>query len=144
LIEEFRAARNTYAQSVKYARTQHWEEWIENTDKFSMWIVNKFVTAAPSDGGSARIPTLKVKDQNGTVREVADNAGKSKALYDSFFYPPPEDPGIDEDYAYPRPKFDFIPITDAQVKRAIRKLKCIRPPGRMVFPTQYLHTALTY
>jgi hypothetical protein len=88
IIEEFRAARNTYAQSVRDTRTQHWEEWIESTDKFSMWIVNKFVTAPPTDGGSARIPTLRVKDQNGVVREVADNAGKSEALYNSFFYPP--------------------------------------------------------
>ena len=94
-----------------------------------MWIVIKFVTAAPTDGGSARIPTLKVKDPNGTIWEVADNAGKSKALYDSFFYPPPADAGIDPDFTYPPAKFKFKPISDAQVLRAIKKLKPYKAPG---------------
>jgi hypothetical protein len=129
IIEEFRVARNTYAQSVKEARSQHWEEWVESADHFSMWIVNKFVTASPSDGGSARIPTLKVKNADGSLREVADNAGKSKALYDSFFYPPPDETDIDPDFDYPPPKFQFRHISDAQILRAIKKLKPYKAPG---------------
>ena len=46
LIDEFRAARNVYVQSVKDTRTQHWEDWIETTDRFSMWVMNKFVNAS--------------------------------------------------------------------------------------------------
>lgn len=72
-----------------------------------MWVVNKFVNASPSDGGSARIPTLKVKNPDGSSQEVADNVGKSKALYNSFFYPPPADMGIDPNFVYPPPKFQF-------------------------------------
>jgi len=105
-------AHNTYVQHVEDARQQHWEDWIESTDQFSMWIVNKFVTASPSDSGSARIPTLKVKTGDDEVREVADNTGKSRALYNSFFYPPPDDPGIDPNYTYPPLKFQFHIISD--------------------------------
>jgi hypothetical protein len=65
IMEEYRQARNIYVQNVKSARQHHWEDWVESTDRFSMWIVNKYVTAAPSDGGSARIPTLKVKQNDG-------------------------------------------------------------------------------
>jgi hypothetical protein len=97
------------------ARKQHWEDWVESMDHFTMWIINKFVTAAPSDGGSARIPTLKVKGADGSIKEVADNAGKSQALYDSFFFPPPEDDGLNLNFIYPPPKFQFCPISDMQI-----------------------------
>lgn len=129
VIEEYQTAHNLYIQSVKDARTQHWEEWIKSMDQFSMWILDKFVMASPTDGGSAKIPTLKVKHPDGTTREVADNVGKSKALYDSFFYPPLDDPGIDPNYAYPPPKFPFRLVSDAQVCRAIKKLKPYKAPG---------------
>jgi len=129
IIDEFKQARNIYVQNVKDARKQHWEDWVESTDRFTMWIINKFVTAAPSDGGSARIPTLKVKGADGSVKEVADNAGKSQALYNSFFFPPPEDDGLDPNFIYPPPKFQFHSISDAQILRAIRKLKPYKAPG---------------
>jgi hypothetical protein len=129
LVEEYRQARNTYVQRVKDARTQHWEEWMEATDQFSMWVVNKYVNAPPSNGGSARIPTLKVKNLDGTTREVADNTGKSKVLYNCFFYPSPLDVGVPLDFAYPLPKFQFRNITDAQVFRAIKRLKPYKAPG---------------
>ena len=67
IIEEFHTAHNTYVQSVKDARRQHWEEWIDSTNQLSMWVINKFVSAAPSDGGSTRIPTLKVKNPDGSI-----------------------------------------------------------------------------
>jgi len=44
--------------------------------------------APATDGGSTRIPTLRVKNQNRAFWEVVDNTGKSEALYNSFFYPP--------------------------------------------------------
>jgi hypothetical protein len=49
-----------------------------------MRVVNKFVNAFPSYGSSGRIPTLKVKNPDGSSSEVADNAGKSKVLYNSL------------------------------------------------------------
>ena len=129
IIEEFRTAHNTYVQSVKDTRQQHWEEWIDSTNQLSMWVVNKFVSAAPLDGDSTRIPTLKVKNPDRSIREIADNEGKSKALYDSFFYPPLENPGIDPDVTYPPPKFRFRRISDEQIHRAIKKLKPYKALG---------------
>ena len=70
-----------------------------------------------------------MKKPDGSFDEVADNAGKSKALYDSFFYPPPADAGIDPNFKYPPPKFQFHNISDAQVLRAIKKLKSYKAPG---------------
>jgi hypothetical protein len=108
-----------------------------------MWTVNNFVSASPSDGGSTRIPTLKVKSPDESTREVADNEGKSKALCDSFFYPPPDDPGIDPDFIYPPPKFRFRKISDKQIHRAIKKLKPYKAWGQTVFLTRSLLIVLT-
>lgn len=55
--------------------------------------------------------------------------GESKAFYDSFFYPPPDDPGINPNYAYPPLKFPLKLVSDAQVCRAIKKLKLYKAPG---------------
>lgn len=94
-----------------------------------LYVINKFVTAAPSDGGSTRVPTLKVKQVNGSEVEIADNKGKSKALYNAFFYPPPAAIDIDPNFAYPPPKEHFRNVTDEQIHHAIKKLKPYLAPG---------------
>jgi len=66
-----------------------------------LYFINKFVTVAPSDGDSTRVPTLKVKQDNGSPIKIADNKGMSKALYDAFFYPPPEENNINPGFVYP-------------------------------------------
>ena len=98
-------------------------------DQLSMWIINKCVTASPSDGGSARIPTLKVKTADGETQVVANNEGKSKALYNSFFYPPLDDPGIDPNHVYHLPRFQPHNISNKQIHHAIKKLKPYEAPG---------------
>jgi hypothetical protein len=140
--EEFRRARNDYGQHLRDARRDHWEDWVEATDAMSLWTVNKFVMAAPFDGGSSRIPTLKVKQADDTIREVRDNEAKSKALHDSFFYPPPQDSGINPDFEYPPPKTEFHHVTDDQIHRAIGKLKLYKAPGpNQISNSVYTHCA---
>jgi hypothetical protein len=89
----------------------------------SLWTVNSFISAAPSDGGSTCILTLRVKWDNGSFTEVRDNTGMSKALHSAYFYPPPENDGIDPDFVYPPLKAEFSDITDEQIHHTIRKLK---------------------
>ncbi|KIM85957.1 hypothetical protein PILCRDRAFT_5056 [Piloderma croceum F 1598] len=87
ILEQHRQARNKYGEEVQKAHNDHWEEWIESTEAMGLYIINKFVTAAPSDSSSTRVPTLKVKQADGSSAKITDNKGKSKALYDAFFYP---------------------------------------------------------
>ncbi|KII88886.1 hypothetical protein PLICRDRAFT_83129, partial [Plicaturopsis crispa FD-325 SS-3] len=65
----------------------------------------------------------------GQVTEIRDNEGKSRALYNSFFPPPPADHGVPLGYEYPPPKFEYRPITNAQILRAIDKLHPYKAPG---------------
>jgi hypothetical protein len=129
ILEQHRQARNKYGEEVWKARSDHWEEWIESTKAMGLYVINKFVMAAPSDGSSTRVPTLKVKQADGSSAKITDNKGKSKALYDAFFYPPPAENDIDPNFVYPPPKVSFKNMTDDQIHHAIRKLKPYSAPG---------------
>ncbi|KIM79463.1 hypothetical protein PILCRDRAFT_10300 [Piloderma croceum F 1598] len=129
ILEQHRLERNKYGEEIRKARNDHWEEWVESTEAMRLYVINKFVTATPTDGGSMRVPTLKLKQANGSEVEIANNEGKSKALYDVFFYSPPMEIDIDLNYAYPPPKEQFRKLTDEQIHCAIKKLKPYSAPG---------------
>lgn len=101
--EEYMAKRAKYVQMICDAKLEHWLEWLEHIDASSIWIAHKFIDAAPSDGSRARIPTLKVKNADGTTRHVEDNAGKAEALHHQFFFAPPVHPLVPENVEYLEP-----------------------------------------
>ena len=68
-------------------------------------------------------------DINSNTVKIQDNEGKSKLLHETFFYEPPQEPGINPKYQYPEPAFKFEEIRDDEVKRAIKKLKPYKAPG---------------
>ena len=45
-------------------------------------------------------------------QEVKENKDKAKALYGSFFFPPPQDDRIDPNFTYPPACTPFLNITD--------------------------------
>lgn len=47
-------------------------------------MVNRYLSNPAGDGGRARIPTLKVKDEEGFTKEVNMNEGKAEAFSQSF------------------------------------------------------------
>ena len=85
--------------------------------------------APVTDGAKTRIPALKRMNEHGQQEEVHDNEGKSKLLHEAFFYDPPADAGIDPDYQYPPPAFQFEKITDDKVRHAIKKLSPYKAPS---------------
>lgn len=127
--EQFRRARNDYTEQIKKAKREHWACWIENVSATTIWTTNKFVARPATDGGRARIPALKIKDDAGTVREVRDNAGKSEALFNTFFTSASETIGSGTEPNYPPPICEFSNITDPQIHRAIKKLSQYKAPG---------------
>lgn len=120
--EQYRLVRNKYGDKIDTAKKDHWEEWVVNTEAMTMWIVNKFTTTDPTDGGHMGILTLKVKRPDRLATEISDNIGKSKALYDVFFAPPPKEDYVPA-FAYPKPMENFSDITDEQIHRIISKTK---------------------
>ena len=60
--EEFRQVRNLYSEAIWKAKDEHWVEWLENLDEGDIWMANRMMSGAATDGGRSRIPTLLVKD----------------------------------------------------------------------------------
>ena len=127
--EEYKAARNSYANAIKTQRRSHWNKWLEKVGEQDVWAANRFIASPPSDGGKARIPALKTPNDDGELTEVDDNEQKSRLLHKVFFYDPPDDPGIDPEHVYPEEKFTFDNITDTQITRAIKRLQPFKAPG---------------
>ena len=127
--EQYRHARNDYATHIHKAKQTHWLEWIEQTDTDNLFTLHKYISAPASDGGKARIPGLKVKDEQGNMVTVTTNEQKSEALYSCFFKKPPAQPEVPMDYNYPPEAEAFVNITEQQVDRNIRKLSPYKATG---------------
>ncbi|OBZ69760.1 RNA-directed DNA polymerase from mobile element jockey [Grifola frondosa] len=125
---EYRMARNRYADRIRIAKKEHWEAWLDEADKYTVWNVNRFVKGGPTDGGRLRVPPLKTENADGTPATCTSNEDKSKLLYDTFFPP--------------LPAFQLRPITDSQIEEVIKKLKEYKAPGPDCIPNEvYKHCA---
>ena len=121
--EQHRQSRNEYTQMIRDAKTEHWIDWLEHADEHTIWTVHHFIASPSGDSAKMRIPNLKVKLPDGSIREAKENKDKAQALYDSFFFAPPPVNDIDPHYDYPPPCTTFQNVTDAQIHRAIKRLK---------------------
>jgi len=59
-------------------------EWLENVNVKLVWDANHFISMPGSDGGCTKIPALKEKVNGRVIREVQDNAEKSRLLHTTF------------------------------------------------------------
>ena len=138
---DYRRHRNKYNDAVKYAKKDHWDEWLDHVDKSSIWAAHRFMKKGSSDGGSARIPTINAKDQDGNPTLLTTNAQKGEEFFKTFFLPPGPPTEPPPDFEYPPPKFEFRPITNAQIDAAIRSLKSFKVPGPDGVPNEvYKHS----
>ena len=124
-----RRARNDYNNLIDTSKRQHWDSWLESISPKSIWDAHKFTSNPASDGSKARIPTLRVRNNDGTYTDILDNHGKSKALHEVFFYQPPEDFGVDPDYHYGDPTIGFEEVSNEQIARVAKGLNPYKAPG---------------
>jgi hypothetical protein len=125
---------NRYSQAIKDAKRAHWEEFLERIAQDwlwagNLWVVGKYLTAEPTDGGATCVPDLHYKSEDGTSAIASDNMDKSQALLDVFFPPPASDlPGLNDAVSAPLPVPDLPDLTLEEVTRAILHLttgKCL-------------------
>jgi hypothetical protein len=100
---------------IRDAKKEHWIAWLEKADDQSIWTIHRFISTPPGDGAKTCIPTLKVKHPDSTQIDTKENKDKAKALYDSFFFAPPQNDYIDLNYQYPQPCAAFKNITNQQI-----------------------------
>ena len=138
--KEWKKARNELTELLQKKKWDHFNDWIENINVKNLWDAHRFTLAPVTDGAKVRILTLKKMSETRQTTEIQDNKGKSKLLHKAFFYLPLADPGIDPDYHYLNPAFEFERITDEEIKREIRKLSPYKAPG----PNKILNSILTH
>ena len=87
--EELRIKSSQYGEAIIQAKRQHWSNYLEEMSAADIWTANKFIREPAGDGGSPRIPTLKVRNQAGAETLVNDNKDKARIFAKLLFLPPP-------------------------------------------------------
>ena len=106
--------------------------------------MNKYISNPVGDGGRTRIPTLKVKDDEGTTREVNTNEDNAKSLATTFFPPKPAISTVPQNYSYPLPLPSPSQVTKEQVRAHISKLSSYKAPGPDQIPNIVLQKAVNH
>ena len=106
-----------FSEAMNKAKREHWTEYLENAMEKDIWTANKYISEPAADGGKPRIPTLRVKNDNGIVKEISANEGKAEALAKSFFPRKPTGNGhrIPANFIYPPPKDDPEQLTAERI-----------------------------
>jgi len=122
-------AHQKYVTDIAKAKIDHWSDFLENTDAADIWSVNKYLMNPSGDGGQTRIPTLKVKGNDGIPREVNTNKGKANILSEAFFLLKPAASTVPQAHKYPDPLPPSAPVTKEQIHAHIAKLSPYKAPG---------------
>lgn len=117
-----------YERTLEYTKKQHWRDWLERAEDPDIWTVHKLISTAPTDGGKARIPTLrhKVGDEELTA---STNSQKSAALAKCFFPAGPRESTDRQKGKRTKERKVRCKITREQIQDQLRKLKPYKAPG---------------
>lgn len=131
-----------YATAIQEAKSQHWEEYLEDLNEDLLWGANRYILAPAGDRGKARVPTLSVKSDNGSIMIAETNEEQSKVLACTFF---PLKPPLPSDYScqsYPeRVSYKFHLDLD-QLCCQVTKLGPYKAPGPDGIPNVVLKEAI--
>jgi len=132
---KYRAVHNQYTDKIKGSKRAYWEKLLEQVDEKTVWTAHKIASAEAADGGGTRIPMLSTKRGDGAMWEAVTNKEKADMLFSSFFPASSSETRIPiDDLHYPPNTFDYQPITDEQIRRAIHKLNPFKAPGANGIP----------
>jgi hypothetical protein len=127
---ELRKKSRIYGNAIISAKRTHWAEYLEEMTASDVWTANKYLKSPVGDGGTPRIPTIKVNNHEGRTVEVNDNDDKAKIFAKAFFPPPPEQHDEEDDQEdYPDPLPDPPLPNKNQVEAALRRLSPYKAPG---------------
>ena len=126
---ELRELSNHYGDKIIHAKCQHWADYLEEMKANEIWNANKYLRDPVGDGGSPRIPTLKVTAADGSISEINDGQEKANAFTNIFFPPPPVTLTVPVNYGYPQPLPEPALITRDQIERQIQRLSPYKAYG---------------
>lgn len=132
-------AKKLYALEILRVKAEHWKEFLEDAMEDELWIANRYITNPTGDGGKTRIPTLKYKNDDGTISEAITNEEKSDLFARTLFPEPPHTSSVPADFAYPMPLPTSGEITEEQIRRNIAKLSPYKACGTDGIPNIVLN-----
>ena len=124
----FRVCERDYAEEIKKAKKQHWEDFLEEASTDDMWTANKYLKTPVGDGRT-RVPTLEVKNHLDRPSQASTNDEKANALAKSFFPPKPVQSSVPADFVYPQPLPLPPRITEDQIERQVKRLAPYKAHG---------------
>ena len=116
-------------QAILLAKNTHWTNYLEEASDNNLWNINRYLKAPIGDGGKSYIPTLKAKEEDGSIREVTDNKGKAEAFHKIFFPLKPAESSVPVEFNYPEPLPPPDTITKEQIIRHIKALSPHKASG---------------
>jgi ribonuclease HI len=122
-------AAREYSKEILKAKKKHWTDFLEEASERDLWTSNRYLKEPVGDGGKSRIPTLKVKDGDGLVREIASNADKAEAFHRVFFPPKPLTSSVPTNFQYPSPLPAPPIISKDRIRKHIRSLSPYKASG---------------
>ncbi len=120
---------NQYGDKIIQAKRQHWSNFLEEMSTNEIWTANRFLKEPSGDGGSLRIPTLKVKHDDGRETDVNDNMEKANIFARMFFPPPPLAIGVLAQHEYLTPLSNLPALTKKQIEDQVQRLSPYKAPG---------------
>ena len=125
---ELKTKSSKYGETIIQAKRQHWSNYLEEMTSADIWTANKFIKEPAGDGGSPRIPTLQVRNEEGVITHINNNEDKAKTFVKGFFLPPPP-PAAQEPCQYPEPLPDPPQLSTEQLLAHIVKLAPYKAHG---------------
>jgi len=107
----------------------------------SVWTVHCYASGDPSDGSKVCIPTLKAAQTmpGSALSQLAESNQEKSHLLQTTFLPKLTHSELNSLLMdYPRPRFDFNPVTNDQIHQAISKLGPHKAPGQDSIPNAML------
>ena len=126
---EHREGAHIYGWAILEAKHTHWTNYLEEASDNDLWNINWYLKSLVGDGGKMYIPSLMVKEEDGTVWEIIANEGKAKAFHKIFFPSKPAESLVPEDFNYPEPLPSPDTITKEQITRHIKALSPYKASG---------------
>jgi hypothetical protein len=126
--EQFKEARCKFRCELEKTKKNHWWDWLEKAMDLDLWTAQKYIAAPPGDCGRMRILDLLYSGDGGQ-QCASSNEDKSKILARTFFL---DKPPTTEDVAQmetPTPICKVDPISRAQMRRVLARLKPFKAPG---------------
>jgi hypothetical protein len=96
-------AAKEYGKAILEAKKKHCTDFLEEAFDRDLWTTNRYLKDSIGDGEKSRIPTLKVKNEDGTLTEIASNAEKAEIFHKIFFPPKPTASSVPASFQYLNP-----------------------------------------